>query len=117
MSNHERDSRTTRRCNIESIAYRDGFITRQIDTIKKNPQSTERFISLFGASLGECIVSTYKGTWVITDKRIFIEVNANGKLNIVPPFQKVAKRILNGEDDGLVVYFPDLLPLALAPQI
>jgi hypothetical protein len=67
--------------------------------------------------LGECIVSTFKGTWVVTDKGIHIEVNANGKLNFVQPFQKVAKRIRDGEEESLVAYFRDLLPVALGPQV
>ena len=54
---------------------------------------------------------------MVTDKGIHIEVNANGKLNFVQPFQKVAKRIRDGEEESLVAYFRDLLPVALGPQV
>lgn len=39
-------------CNVETIVYLDSFISRQINTIKKDAQSTERFISLFGSFFG-----------------------------------------------------------------
>ncbi|MCH7342542.1 hypothetical protein LZ017_04005 [Pelomonas sp. CA6] len=100
-------------CNGDSVAYLDAFISRQAGTITKDAQSQDRFISLFGAFLGECIVSTYGGAWVEAKNSIHLEVPANGKVNIVQPFHKVAKRVQFGESESLLVYFRDLLPAAL----
>jgi hypothetical protein len=102
-------------CNNESVAYLDQFISRQAGTINKDSQSQDRFISLFGSFLGECIISKYGGSWVETKDGLHIEISANEKMNIVLPFHKVAKRIQFGETESLAAYFRDLLPTALAP--
>lgn len=100
-------------CNNESIAYLDGFISRQVATIKKDAQAEDRFISLFGAFLGECILSSYGSTWVQSKNGIHIEIASKGKVNIAQPFHKVAKRVQFGASESLVSYFRDTLPAAL----
>ncbi len=100
-------------CNNDSIDYLDKFISRQSEIIKKDPQTTDKFISLFGSFLGECIVSTYNGKWIVKEYSAQIEVITNGKINIIQPFQKVAYRIQSGESESLENYFKDVLPVAL----
>jgi len=97
-------------CNSESMAYLDSFINRQNAVIKKDAQTTERFVSLFGSFLGECIVFSYRGAWVVGDSGIHVEVRSGDSVNILQPFQKVARRIEFGEQDSLLVYYRDMLP-------
>jgi hypothetical protein len=103
-------------CNSESMTYLDEFISRQGAIVKQDAQSTDRFVSLFGSFLGECILTTYGGVWVVKDSGIHIEVNANGSVNFLRPFHKVAKRIELGESESLLSYYRDLIPAALGPS-
>jgi hypothetical protein len=103
-------------CNSESMTYLEEFISRQGAMVNKDAQSTDRFVSLLGSFPGECILSLYGGAWVVKDSGIHIEISANGHLNIVQPFHKVAKRIELGESESLVSYYGDLLPAPLGPS-
>jgi hypothetical protein len=104
-------------CNDESIAYLDGFISRQIGVVNKDSQTFDRFVSLFGSFLGECIVTTYGGTWVVKDSGIHIEISNQEFLYITQPFQKVAQRIKVGDEESLLVYYSDVLPVVLGKKL
>ena len=100
-------------CNRESVAYLDGFLSRQIVAVRASQQTEDRYVSLIGSFIGECILKTYPGKWVETTEGIHMEVQNDGATHLVRPFQKVLKRIEQGESESLVVYYGDLLPAAL----
>lgn len=101
-------------CNADTFAYLDDFISRQSQTITKDASTKNRFISLFGSFLGECIISSYGGAWVEHIDGIQINIPSNEKIIIILPFEKVVKRIQFGDPESLAVYFRDALPAALS---
>jgi len=103
-------------CNTESVDYLDQFLTRQAAIVSKDEGSKNRFISLFGSFLGECVVTGYGGKWVESANGLHIEVQSGGQVHIVRPFHKVARRVESGASESLVQYFRDVLPAALGPR-
>jgi hypothetical protein len=104
-------------CNDESIAYLDGFISRQIAVVNKDSQTFDRFVSLFGSFIGECIVTSYGATWVVKDNDIHIESKIEDFLFITKPFQKVAQRIKVGEEENLLFYYSEVIPVLLGKKL
>lgn len=100
-------------CNLPSMAYLDGFLSRQAGLIKQDQQTQDKFVSLFGSFVGECIISLYGGKWTMGQDGIQLEVTQGEKLHIIQPFHKVAKRVEFGESESLTSYFRDMLPAAL----
>ena len=102
-------------CNDRSYAYIDGFISRQIEAIRKDSRSIDQFVSIVGSFVGECIVSTYRGAWKLDDGGYAVEVTAQQQQHLLQPFERVSRRVQDGEQDSLQGYFRELLPKALGP--
>ncbi len=97
----------------ESIAFLDGFIERQNAIVRDSDASVSKFVSLLGAYLGETIIAAYGGEWQETPNGIGIAVRTPSHVHFLQPFHKVHKRIVNGIEDSLSVYFNDLIPTVL----
>jgi hypothetical protein len=100
----------------ESVAYLDAFLDRQAAIVKASEDSVNRFVSLLGAYLGECILATYGGRWQESDQGLSIVIQAGGKVHLLQPFHKVYKRIANGSEDSLAFYFSEFIPHVLAAE-
>lgn len=96
--------------NNESVAYLDGLLDRTLTPT--TPDATkEKLMNLFGAFLGECIVSRYGARWQFgPDSGPRLTIAAKGGTHFLDPFGKVAKRLTNGAEDSLSVYFGQLIP-------
>jgi hypothetical protein len=98
----------------ESVAYLDDFLERQAKIVKASEESVNRFVSLLGAYLGECILATYGGEWHESPQGLSIVIHSKGQFNLIQPFHKVYKRIANGKEDSLACYFSEFIPHVLA---
>jgi hypothetical protein len=100
----------------ESVAYLDDFLDRQADVVKASEGSVNKFVSLLGAYLGECIIAKYGGEWQESPQGLFIRIRSGKQHCILQPFQKVYKRIANGTEDNLASYFTHFIPQVLAQR-
>jgi len=98
----------------ESIAYLDDFLDRQAAVVKASEASINKFVSLLGAYLGECIIARYGGEWQESPQSLFISIRSGNQSYILQPFHKVYKRIANGAEDSLGCYFTDFIPRVMA---
>lgn len=99
--------------NAHSVALLDRAVTQNI-----KPDSTDAFKQSltidFGAFLGECIVVCYGARWKISKEgEATLALNNGAKGFLLNPFDKMTKRIVNGEQDSLSIYFSELIPGAL----
>ena len=81
--------------------------------MRDSDASINKFVSLLGAYLGETIIATYGGEWQETPNGIGIAVSTSSHVHFLQPFHKVHKRIVNGAEDNLSVYFNQLIPMVL----
>ena len=98
----------------QSIAYLDAFIDRQGESFRASPQGIDRIVSLLGSFVGEAVIATYGGDWEQNDSGLSIVIRSSGQVHFVQPFQKIHKRLTNGQEDNLEFYFATLLPQVLA---
>jgi hypothetical protein len=98
----------------ESVAYLDEFLERQQAIVKASEESVNRFVSLLGAYLGECILATYGGEWQESPQGLAIVIRTKTQFHLLQPFHKVYKRIVNGNEDNLGFYFSKFIPHVLA---
>lgn len=91
--------------NAQTMAYLDGFLTRQNRGVSANPQSITKFTSLIGAFVGEAIISTYGGEWQDSNGVVQIRIAHKDHVHFLNPFQKVHRRILVGIEHNLERYF------------
>ena len=103
-------------CNDASFAYIDGFLSRQADTLNASQQTSDRVVSLIGSFLGQCVVQVYGGRWVSSGTGLAVEVKTPRHVHRVQPFDKVAKRLRDGDSESLVTYYRDLLPTVFGNQ-
>lgn len=96
-----------------SVEYVEGFIERQISTITESEESIQKFVSFIGSFLGECIVATYGGEWSAGREGPGITIKHGEHVHFLKPFEKVHKRIVNGPEDNIYVYFADFIPHVL----
>ena len=97
-----------------SIHYLDEFLDRQAAMVTASEASVNKFVSLLGAYLGECIIANYGGEWQESPQGIAIAVKTDTHHHILQPFHKVYKRITNGMEDSLGFYFEEFIPQVLA---
>jgi hypothetical protein len=100
----------------ESIEYLDEFLERQAATVKASEASINKFVSLLGAYLGECIIANYGGQWQESPQGVSIAIKTKTQHHILQPFHKVYKRISNGMEDSLAFYFAEFIPHVLAQE-
>ncbi|MFI4862281.1 MAG: hypothetical protein ACIAXF_16575 [Phycisphaerales bacterium JB063] len=100
----------------QSVAYLDTFLDNQGESFRANEQSADRIVSLLGAFVGEAIVATYGGDWQQSETSLSIAIETSGQIQIVQPFHKVHKRLMNGQQDSLHFYYATFLPQVLAQQ-
>ena len=98
----------------ESVEYIDQFLERQAAIVKESEESINRFVSLLGAYLGECIIANYGGEWLESADGLAIQIQHRGNYHWIKPFHKVYKRIVNGSEDHLGFYFAEFIPHVLA---
>jgi hypothetical protein len=98
----------------ESIDYLDGFLERQRALVTASEASVNKFVSLLGAYLGECIIATYGGQWQESPEGLSISIRTATHYHVLRPFHKVYKRIANGSEDSLTFYFREFIPHVLA---
>jgi hypothetical protein len=98
----------------ESVAYLDDCLDRQADVVKASEASVNKFVSLLGAYLGECIIAKYGGEWQESPQGLFISIRTGKQCHILQPFHKVYKRIVDGTEDSLGSYFTDFIPRVMA---
>ena len=98
----------------ESIAWLDQYIERQKAQIAASNESVNKFVSLLGAYLGECIVFNYGGDWFESPEGLAISIQAQGQFHILRPFKEVYERIAKGMSDSLAVYYSQFLPRLLS---
>jgi hypothetical protein len=103
-------------CNDASFAYIDGFLSRQGETLNQSQQTSDRVVSLIGSFLGQCVVQVYGGRWVSSGTGLVVEVKTPRHVHTVQPFDKVAKRLRDGESESLVLYYRNLLPAVFGNQ-
>jgi hypothetical protein len=101
--------------NRESVHWLEGYIERQ--RLQENFASRkDKFTSIFGSFLGECIIQCYGGHW--EDSNGSLGVIFDGE-NAAFPFNKVRKQLDNGLEDGIGSFFdtiPILFKLSAKPQ-
>jgi hypothetical protein len=103
--------------NAHSIGQLDAFIDLNVSSL--SPEAAkEKYMNMLGAFLGQSIVAVYNAQWKFDARGVpSLEiVGADGSVNILDPYAKVAKRIENGNADNLAFYFQQLIPQALASQ-
>ena len=98
----------------ESIDYLDSFLERQEAMVKSSEANVNRFVGLFGAYLGECIIATYGGEWQESPQGLAIAIRTQTQHHVLQPFHKVYKRIANGGEHSLGFYFTKFIPQVLA---
>jgi hypothetical protein len=101
-------------CDRASIAHLDGFLTRQREVVKRDERTIQRFTSMIGSFIGECLLQTYQGSWNISPNYIQLTINAGGMIHILRPFHKVSERIEQDLDGELVNYLFVTIPSAVA---
>jgi hypothetical protein len=99
-----------------SIDYLDAFLERQEALVKASGESVNRFVSLLGAYLGECIIANYGGEWLESPQGLAIRIHTKTQIHFLQPFHKVYKRIANGSEDSLGFYFSEFIPRVLASE-
>jgi hypothetical protein len=97
----------------ESIGYLDEFLERQAALVTDSEASINKFVSLIGAYLGECIIAKYGGEWQESGQGVSIVIKTDSQHHFLQPFHKVYKRISNGMEDSLGVYFTEFIPHVL----
>jgi hypothetical protein len=100
----------------ESVEYLDSFLERQDAMVKTSEASVNKFVGLFGAYLGECIIATYGGEWQESPQGLAIAIQSRTQHHTLQPFHKVYKRITNGSEDSLGFYFAEFIPQVLASE-
>lgn len=91
--------------NADSVAYLDGFIDRQGESFRANPQAASRLVSMLGSFVGEATIATYGGQWQDSGDRVCIALTNDKGTHFIFPFDKVAKRLSNGPEDSLAYFF------------
>lgn len=71
------------------------------------PNQIDNVIILFGSFLGEAIKNTLGGDWAEDQGQWFIKLG-DAQINV---FNKVKKRLLNGEEDSISYFFHSLKDL------
>ncbi|RMD67378.1 hypothetical protein D6833_00265 [Candidatus Parcubacteria bacterium] len=73
------------------------------------PGDIDLFVHDFGCYLGEVIVRTLNGKWIIRDNLIHssVLVDKESCQSEYFPFHKVYKRITNGREESLVYFYRD----------
>ncbi len=93
-----------------SIAALDQYLERTVNA-STSDATKEKLMNMIGSFLGECIVAKYGAKWVISpDGKPHLELKPAKTLHLLDPFGEVAKRIQNGSEDNLEVYFAQLIP-------
>jgi hypothetical protein len=103
-------------CNESSVAYIDGFLSRQTAVLTESPQTADRVVSMVGSFLGQCVAQVYGGRWVATGTGLQVEVKTGSWTHRVSPFDKVAKRLRRGDAESLLPFYRDLLPTVYGNQ-
>jgi hypothetical protein len=83
----------------DSILKLDGLI--QQSWPDEPPKMIDSVIILFGSFLGEAIKNTLGGEWAELDGQWFIRLS-DAQINV---FNKVKKRLLNGEEDSISYFY------------
>ena len=89
----------------ESLDYIDGYLDRQAAMVTESPDSINKFVGLFGAYLGECIIAKYGGEWSESDSGLTLAINHGTQCYILSPFQRVYQRISDGMSNSLRYYY------------
>jgi hypothetical protein len=103
-------------CNEPSMAYIDGFLSRQSKTLSESPETKDKVVNLIGSFLGQCVVHVYNGRWVASGTGVQVEVKTRKWVHTVQPFEKVEKRLRGGDSESLLTYYRDLLPTVFGNQ-
>jgi len=101
--------------NAHSIGHLDAFIDMNVGSL--SPEAAkEKYMNLLGAFLGQAIVAVYQGAWQFDAQgRPSLSIlGQDGRVHLLDPYAKVAKRIENGNADNLAFYFQQQIPQALA---
>jgi hypothetical protein len=99
-----------------SVRYLDEFLGRQEAVVKASEDSVNKFVSLLGAYLGECIIAAHGGEWQESPEGLAVLIRTKTKMHLLKPFHKVYKRIVNGDEDNLEFYFAEFIPQVLAAE-
>lgn len=96
-------------CNDASIAYIDGFLSRQAATLTQDDKTTERVVNLIGSFVGQCVVTVYNGRWVADGTGVHVEIKSGQWTRELQPFEKVSRRLRMGESESLLPYYRDVM--------
>jgi hypothetical protein len=97
--------------NAASIGRLDLYIESHINP-KSSDLDKQRLMNLFGSFLGEAIAMRYGGEWMFGEKGPYMQLRAK-QIHFLNPHGKVAKRIVNGKQDSLQVFFSEMIPAVL----
>ncbi len=96
-----------------SVAALDQYLERTVNS-STTDATKENLMNLIGSFLGECIVAKYGAEWSIAEGgKPRLTLQHAGTVHILDPFGKVAKRIMNGSEDNIAIYFADFIPHVL----
>lgn len=100
--------------NDQSLDYLDGYLNGQYEQYKANPQDRPDLASVMGCFLGEYIVHTLDGQWVMDDQ-LGLSVQIAGLT--ANPFGKVQKILAGGWENGeSVASFVRAIPAVIAQR-
>ena len=85
-----------------SVAWIDGFIERQRVRTDVDAEFVPRLTTVIGSYLGEAVIRTYGGKWVVSADGWCVEFSEG---NACFPFTKVAKQFANGATDSVYSLF------------
>jgi len=86
--------------NAASLRWVDDFIARMRGSADK--ATREKFSSILGSFLGECVITQYGGKWEWSDDHLGVRVNE--RLTFFP-FSKVSKHFQNEDGDSISAAF------------
>ena len=97
--------------NAESVHWLQGYLER-LRPEENFEARKEKFSSVFGSFLGECIIRCHGGHWDTRDGMTCIVFDDQ---NAAYPFNKIKKQLDNGLEDGIASFF-DTIPILFEAQ-
>jgi hypothetical protein len=87
--------------NKESVHWLEGYIER-LRRGENFESQKNKFASVFGSFLGECIIRCYGGKWGEQNGSLGMIFETD---NVAFPFNKIRKQLDNGLEDGIGSFF------------
>lgn len=77
------------------------WVSDHIDTVRETIDSyrKKQFISVIGSWLGEAIIASYGGLWLLEDDHLVVEVQGGDGFKAFP-FREVSRQFAEGSADG-----------------